>query len=142
MDLSLLDDRRLEDFNRYTALNDTADMLFDTINSNKSGMIIEVNASEILRGKVEILNSSIKADTIVVGINLDEISSGVNTGSTVYEFIGTATENITKMLNLIKDDISGFNIIVRITGTSHNTSDLLRAIDDIARMGYTSFIIG
>ena len=141
MDLSLLDDNRLENSGRYTALNDTADMLFDTINTNKSDMIIEVNASEILSGKAEILNPSIKADTIVIGINLDEISSGVNTGSTVYEFIGTATENITKMLNLIKDDISGFNIIVRITGTSHNTSDLLRAVDDIAVMGYTSFII-
>lgn len=142
MDLSLLGDSRLESYSRYNALKNTADRLFDTINANKSGMIIEVNSCEILSGKAEILSQSLKADTIVVGINLDEITAGVNTGNTVYEFTGTATENITKMLELIKDDISDFNVIIRISGTSHNTSALLRAVDDIAGTGWKSFIIG
>ena len=142
MDLSLLNDSRLESYSRYTALDNVADMLYDIINYNNSDMIIEVNSSEILSGKAEILNQQIKADTVVVGINLDEITAGVNTGSTVYEFTGTATENITKMLDLIKDDISDFNVIIRISGTSHNTSDLLRAVDDIAQTGWESFIIG
>ncbi|MDE6426503.1 MAG: putative glycoside hydrolase [Ruminococcus sp.] len=139
-DLILLNDSRLE--NHAPSLTATADMLYNTITGNNSDMLIEVDSADILSGKAEILNFSKKTDTIVLDINLDGISTGVNTGSTVYEFNGTPTENIAKMLYLVSGDISGFNVIVRISGTSCNTSDLLRAVYDMAETGYNSFILG
>lgn len=142
-DLSLLNDSRLESSGRYTALTDAADVLYDTVSANDSDMFIEVSASEVLSNRVEILRPLfIKTDTIILDINLDEISHGVDTGSTVYDFSSTPTENIVKMLDLLKDTVSDFNIVVCISGTAYNTSELLRAKDNIAELGYTSFILG
>ncbi|MCM1507625.1 MAG: hypothetical protein NC177_10900 [Ruminococcus flavefaciens] len=142
-DLTLLNDSRLESSGRYTALTDTADSLYDTITANGSDMFIEVSASNVLSGKVEILKPLfLKADTVVLDIDLDDISKGVNTGSTVYEFSGTVSENIIKMLDLVKETLSDFNVVVRISAVSHNIPDMLRAKDDIAEMGYKSFILG
>lgn len=142
-DLTAIGDSRLESSGRYTALTDVADVLFDTIEENNSDMFIEVQASEVLSGRAEIMKPLfLKADTIVINIDFDEISKGVDTGSTVYEFTGTPSENITKMLDLIKDSISDFNVVVRISGTACNTSELLRAKDDMQKLGYISFILG
>lgn len=142
-DLTLLNDSRLEDYERYTALTDVVNLLYDTVNENNSDMFIEVNASDILCDNSEILKPlAIETDTIVIDINLDEISQGVDTGNTVYEFEGTPSENITKMLDLIEKQLSDFNVIVCISGTAYNTSEVLRAKDDIAELGYISFILG
>lgn len=142
-DLTLLNDSRLESSGRYTALTDVADVLYDTVTANNSDMFIEVRSSEVLSNRAEILKPLfMKADTIILDIDLDEISHGVDTGSTVYEFSGTPTENITKMLDLVKEKLSDFNVVVRISGTAYNTAELLRAKDDIAELGYTSFILG
>ena len=46
------------------------------------------------------------------------------------------------MLDLIEKQLSDFNVIVRISGTAYNTSEVLRAKDDIAELGYISFILG
>ncbi|MDE6672122.1 MAG: putative glycoside hydrolase [Ruminococcus sp.] len=139
-DLILLNDNRLE--NHLPALSSTADMLYSTVTGNNSDMLIEVDSADILSGKADILDVTGNTHTIVLDINLDGIISGVNTGRTVYEFTGTPTENISKMLYLVSGDISGFDVIVRISGNSYNTSDLLRAVWDMAETGYNSFILG
>lgn len=142
-DLELLNDSRLEKSSRYTALTSVADILYDTIAANNSDMLIEVDAADVLSNNAEILKPIfIKVNTIILDIDLDEISHGVDTGNTVYEFSGTPSENITKMLGLIKEKLSDFNIVVRISGVSYSTSELLRANDDMAKLGYTSFILG
>jgi len=142
-DLTLLNDSRLESSGRYTALTDTADILYDAVSANNSEMFIEVSASDVLSDRAEILKPLfMKTDNIILDIDLDEISRGVDTGKTVYEFSGTPVENITKMLGLVKEKLSDFNIAVRISGTAYNTSELLRAKDDMAKSGYTSFILG
>lgn len=142
-DLELLNDSRLKSSGRYTALTQTSDILYDTITENNSDMLIEVDAADVLSNRSEIIKPLfIKADTLVINIDLDEISHGVDTGDTVYEFSGTPSENIAKMLDLVKEKISDFNIVVRISGTSYSTSELLRANDDMAKSGYTSFILG
>ena len=142
-DIQEINDERLESESRYTYLADTANALYETITSNNSDMIIEVSASDVISGKSEILKPTfINADTIVVDINLDEISRGVDTGNTVYEFEGTVSENVIKMLELAKEELSDFNIAVRISGGSNNTSDILTAKDDIKEKGYVSFVLG
>lgn len=142
-DLTLLNDSRLESSGRYTALTDTENVLYNAVTANNSEMFIEVSASDVLSDSAEILKPLfMKSETIVLDIDLDEISRGVDTGSTVYEFIGTPTENITKMLELTKEKLSDFNIVVCISGTAYNTSELLRAKDDIAKSGYISFTLG
>lgn len=142
-DLNILNNSKLEDSNRYTALINVENMLYKTISENNSDMFLEISASDILCEKSEILKSaSLNSDTIVIDINLDEISNGVDTGSTVYEFNDTPSENIIKMLNLIKEKTLDFNIIIRISGNNYNTSEILRAKDDMAEMGYISFILG
>ncbi len=142
-DIQEINDERLESESRYTYLADTANALYETITSNNSDMLIEVSASDVISGKSEILKPTfINADTIVVDINLDEISRGVDTGNTVYEFEGTVSENVIKMLELAKEELSDFNIAVRISGGSNNTSDILTAKDDIKEKGYVSFVLG
>ncbi len=142
-DIQQLNDERLESDGRYTYLADTANVLYETITSNNSDMLVEVSASDVISGKAEILKPLfINADTIVLNINLDEISRGVDTGSTVYEFDGTVSENVMKMLELAKEELSDFNVAVRISGGSNNTSDILTAKDDIKEKGYVSFVLG
>ena len=142
-DIQEINDERLESESRYTYLADTANALYETITSNNSDMLIEVSASDVISEKSEILKPTfINADTIVVDINLDEISRGVDTGNTVYEFEGTVSENVIKMLELAKEELSDFNIAVRISGGSNNTSDILTAKDDIKEKGYVSFVLG
>lgn len=142
-DIEELGDTRLESGSRYTYLTDTANVLYKTITSGNSDMMIEVSASDVISGKAEVLKPLfLDADTIVMDINLDEISRGVDTGSTVYEFNGSVSENVLKMLELSEGELSDFNVTVRISGGSNNTSDVLRTKDDIAEKGYTSFILG
>lgn len=141
-DIGELNDLRLESSERYTYLTDTANELYKTISDN-SDMIIEVSAADVISGKAEVLKPLfLDVDTIVLNINLDEISKGVDTGRTVYEFSGSVSENVMKMLELSESELSDFNVAVRISGGSNNTSDVLRAKDDIAEKGYTSFILG
>ncbi|MDE6665899.1 MAG: putative glycoside hydrolase [Ruminococcus sp.] len=142
-DIEELNDPRIENDGRYTALTDTANILYEKITADNSEMLIEVSASDVISGKSEVLKPLfLNSDTIVLNINLDEISRGVNTGDTVYEFNGTVSENVLKMLDLAKDRLSDFNVTVRISGGSGNTSDILKAKDDMAENGYTSFILG
>lgn len=142
-DIEKLNDTRLESGARYTYLTDTANVLNKAITAHDSEMMIEVSASDVISGKAEVMKPLfLDSDTIVLNVNLEEISRGVDTGSTVYEFEGSVSENLLKVLELSEDEFSDFNVTVRISGGSNNTSDVLRAKDDIAEKGFTSFVLG
>ncbi|MBQ6033997.1 MAG: hypothetical protein IJL33_00705, partial [Ruminococcus sp.] len=64
------------------------------------------------------------------------------TGDTVYEFTGTPAENVRKMLELVSDDVSDFNVAVRVSGTTLSTQEMLEAKEEIVGYGFDSYVLG
>lgn len=128
---------------RYMALTSAANLMYDKAMHNNSKMLLEVNASDILRGKKDVLQPMLlKVNTIVLNIDLDAISYGVYTADTVYEFSGTPAENVKKMLDLVGEDLDEFNVAVRVSGSAAGVQELLDAKDEIVECGYDSYVIG
>lgn len=128
---------------RYKVMTSAANTFYEHITNKGSKMLLEVSASEVLKGNKDILQPLVlKVNTLVVNIDLDEIRYGVFTGDTVYEFSGTPAENVDKMLDLIAEDISSFNVIVKIKGVNFNPSDLIKASEKVKENGFNSCIIG
>ena len=128
---------------RYMALTSAANTMYETIINNGSSMMLEVNASDILQGKSDILQPMmLKVNTIILNIDLDLLSYGIYTDETVYEFTGTPAENVKKMLDLVSEDVEEFNVAVRVSGATLSTQDLLESMDEIVEYGYESFVLG
>ncbi len=128
---------------RYKAMTSAANTFYEHITNKGSTMLLEVSAADVLKGSKDILQPLIlKVNTIVVDIDLDEIRYGVFTGDTVYEFSGNPAENVDKMLDLIAEDISSFNVVVKIRGVNFNPSDLIKASEIVKENGFSSCIIG
>ncbi|WP_028520413.1 putative glycoside hydrolase [Ruminococcus flavefaciens] len=128
---------------RYMALTSAANMMYDTIMNEGSKMMLEVNASDLLKGKNDVLQPMLlKVNTVILNIDLDLISYGVYTDDTVYEFTGTPAENVRKMLELVSDDVSDFNVAVRVSGTTLSTQEMLEAKDEIVGYGFDSYVLG
>ena len=128
---------------RYMALTSAANMMYENVVNNGSSMMIEVSAADLLKGNSDIVQPMLlSANSFVLDIDLDEISGGVYTADTVYEFDGTASENVDKMLKLVNEDLADFNVAVRISGTSVSISELVKAKESISKYGYSSFVIG
>lgn len=128
---------------RYMALTSAANVMYGAIVNSGSSMMIEVSAAELLKGHNEILQPMLlNSKSLILNINLDVISYGVYTPDTVYEFDGTASDNVDKMLRLLSEDLSEFNVSVRISGESVSISELVKAKEKISSYGYSSFVIG
>lgn len=143
-DLEILSPK-LSGSDRYMALTSAANLFYDKIISNGSTMQIEVSATDLLKGNNDIISQPmmLNVSSIVLNINVDEISNGVYTSETVYEFSGTAAEKVKKMLALVSDEIQAFrNVAVRISGSSVGTDELLKAKEEISEFGYKSYVIG
>lgn len=141
-DIDILGDRYVSS-DRYMSLTSAANMMYEKAMSNDSKMLLEVDASDILRGKKDILHPMLlKVNTLVLNINLDNIVYGVITPDTIYEFNGTPSENVKKMLDLVGDDLEDFNVAVRVSGSTAGIQELLDAKDEIVRCGYDSYVIG
>ncbi|HRU98875.1 MAG TPA: putative glycoside hydrolase [Ruminococcus sp.] len=141
-DLDLLDPA-LSRSDRYMALTSAANLMYDKIMSSGSRMLIEVSAADVICGRADVLQPMLlTANTVVVNIDIDEISHGVSDGWTVYEFEGNASDMTVKMLDFIGDKLDDFNVIIRISGTSVPTEDLIKAKDELAAHGYQSYVIG
>lgn len=142
-DLALLDPK-LGSKDRYIAMTSAANMLYDCILSNGSTMLIEVSAAELLQGNDDIISQPmlLNVKNIILNINMDEISYGVYTNGTVYEFTGTPAEKTQKMLGLVENKLTDFNIAVRVSGSSLTKAELIEAKDTIEEEGYKSFILG
>ncbi len=131
--------------NRYMALTSAANLFYDTAVSKGASMQIEVSAEDLLKGKNDVISQPmmLNVSSIVLNINIDSISYGVYTNETVYEFSGTASDKVKKMLQLVSDYLRGFrNIAVRISGSSVGTDELIKAKEVIGEFGYRSFVIG
>ena len=84
----------------------------------------------------------LKVNTVILNIDLDALAYGVFTPDTVYEFNGTPSENVRKMLDLVGDDLEDFNVAVRVSGSTAGIQELLDAKDEIVGCGYDSYVIG
>lgn len=127
---------------RYMALTSAANTLYEHITNKGSSMMLEVSAADILSGKSDIMQPMLlKVNTLILDINIDEIKYGVSTGDTVYDFSGAAAYNVDKMLDLIWDEISGFNVVVKITGQNYNPSDTARIVEKLSEREINSYIL-
>lgn len=141
-DLKILDEK-LSSQDNFMALTSAANLFYDKALKNGAAMAVEVSAADILRGKSSVLQPMLlSAGTVIVNIDIDEISGGVTDGWTVYEFSGTAAEKTKKMLGFINEKLKGFNVAVRISGTTVSTEEKLKAKEESAAFGYHSFVIG
>ena len=78
----------------------------------------------------------------LLDINIDELSSGVYTEDTVYDFSGTVPEKAEKAVNMVENELSEFNIVIRLSGNSCSMMDFVEARDSLVNKGYDSFILG
>ncbi len=141
-DLDMLDPE-LATGARSRAMTSAANLFNDKILSNGSAMFIEVSAAELIKENNDILQPMLlNVHNIILNIDLDELSSGVYTQSTVYEFTGKASDKAVKAVDMVENNLSDFNVAVRISGDSANMSEILEARDDLAEKGYKSFVIG
>lgn len=141
-DIDILGDRFVTS-DRYMALTSAANLMYEKAMSNGSKMLLEVNASDLLKGKKDIVQPMLlKVNTVVLNIDLDNIAYGVWTPDTVYEFSGTPAENVKKMLDLVGEELDDFNVAVRVSGAAAGIQELLDAKDEIVGCGYESYVIG
>lgn len=141
-DIDYLGDRFVSS-DRYMTLTSAANIMYEKAMTNGSKMLLEVDAADILRGKKDILQPMLlKVNTVVLNIDLDAIAYGVATNETVYEFNGTPSENVKKMLDLVGVDLEDFNVAVRVSGSTAGIQELLDAKDEIVGCGYDSYVIG
>lgn len=128
---------------RCMALTSAANLLYDTSVSGGSSMFIEVSAADILAGSSDILQPILlSVNTIVLNINIDELGSGVSDGRNYYEFSGKASEKLSKCIGFLSSRLSDFNVIVRISGSTLTTQNLIEVKETIAECGYNSFVLG
>lgn len=141
-DLDILDPE-LSTPARSMKMTAAANMLNDRILQNGSSMFIEVSAADIIKENDDILQPMLlNVNNIVLEVNIDELSSGVYTSDTVYDFSGTVSEKAEKAIEMVEDDLSEFNIIVRLSGDSCSMMDFVEARDALVKKGYESFILG
>ena len=143
-DLELLPEE-LSSKKRFQALTSAANLFYDRAVMNGASMSIEISASDLLRDNADILSEPLYLNvrSVIVDIDIDEISSGVNTDTTVYDFSGTASDKTAKMLELISDKLVSYpDAAIRISGTSVGTDELLKAKEVIKDYGFKSYVIG
>ena len=143
-DLAILPSE-LKEPSRFQALTSAANLFYERAVSSNSTMAIEVSAADILKGNDDIIHEPLylNVKSIILRIDVDELSAGVYTDTTVYDFNGTASEKVEKMLGLVKDKLKDFNnVAVRVSGNIVGTDELLKAKEVAYEQGYTSFVIG
>ena len=143
-DLELLSEE-LSSKKRFQALTSAANLFYDRAVANGASMSIEISASDLLRDNADIINEPLylNVKSLIVKIDIDEISGGVATDTTVYDFNGTAADKTAKMLELIKNKLSAYpDTAIRLSGTSIGTDELLKAKEVIKDYGFKSYVIG
>lgn len=141
-DLDILDPE-LSSPSRSMKMTAAANLLNDRILKNGSSMFVEVSAADIIRGSKDILQPMLlNVNTVVLNLNIDELSSGVYTSETVYDFSGSVTEKAEKAVKLVEDDLSDFNVVIRLSGNSSSMMELIEARDSLIKKGYSSFVLG
>ncbi len=141
-DLELLDPE-LSLPSRSMKMTAAANLLNDRILKNGSSMFVEISAADIIKGSKDILQPMLlNVNTVVLNINIDELSSGVYTSETVYDFSGSVTEKAEKAVKLVESDLSDFNVVIRLSGNSPSMMELIETRDFLIKKGYSSFVLG
>lgn len=118
-----------------------ANLCADRVSSQKERFLLEVSAADVLTDRADVLQPMIlSTNTIVLTIDLFELSQGISDGTTTYDFPGSPAENCRLMMDLIHEKLSGYNVIVRVKGGTY--AELLRARDEMIEYGYTSYVLG
>lgn len=141
-DLDLLDER-LSRSDRCMALTSAANLLYNKCLSNGASMFVEVSAADIIRGNDDVLQPMLlSSNTVVLNIDIAELSAGVSDGMTIHEFNGTPEEITEKCLKSTEDKLKDLNVSVRISGTGYTPEQLIKAEEKAAGLGYRSFVLG
>lgn len=141
-DLTLLGEE-VKKSDRYLSLTSLVNSLYSKFISGGTAMMLEVSAAELLSGGGEVIQPMVlDVNTLVLNVDFDEIGKSVTAPDTVYEFSGTAKENAEKIIGLVKDRLSDYNVVVRFSGKNTEQSELIKAKEVISGYGYSSYIIG
>lgn len=141
-DLTLLGEE-VKKSDRYLSLTSLVNSLYSKFISGGTAMMLEVSAAELLSGGGEVIQPMVlDVNTLVLNVDFDEIGQSVTAPDTVYEFSGTAKENADKIIGLVKDRLSDYNVVVRFSGKNTEQSELIKAKEVISGYGYSSYIIG
>ncbi len=141
-DLELLDPE-LSSPSRSMKMTAAANLLNDRILKKGSSMFVEISAADIIKGSKDILQPMLlNVNTVVLNINIDELSSGVYTSETVYDFSGSVTEKAEKAVKLVESNLSDFNVVIRLSGNSPSMMELIETRDFLIKKGYSSFVLG
>jgi hypothetical protein len=133
----------VNDSNRYMSLTSLVNMVYSQMISGGTTTMLEVSAVDMLQGNCEVIQPMLlDISTIILNIDLDDMGTAVTTSETVYEFTGTNDENATKILNLVKNQLGDYNVIVRVSGSGFTANELYKVKNAIAELGYSSYIIG
>lgn len=128
---------------RYNTLVSLANELYSVAVNNDTAVMLEVSAEDIIEGNAEVLKQELLSiSTIVVNIDFDELYSIESDDGMIYEFAGTASENAKKVMRIIKEDIEGFDVVIRLSGDSLYESELEDVQETLSNMGYKSYILG
>lgn len=129
---------------RYLAMTSAANVMYDTILSNGSTMMMEVSAVDLLRGNAEVIQPMLlNVNTIILNVDFDEIGQAVLVQNDIIEFKGSTDEIATDIVGRVKDDIAEYNVAVRFSGENVNKEELIKAKEKIAgQYGYLSYVIG
>lgn len=141
-DLELLGERYSRS-DRCMALTSAANLMYDKAMSNGISMQVEISAGDILSGRGDVLQSMLLSSTnVILRVDIDELSSGVSDGTTLYEFTGSPGDMALKCITLTAEKLSEFNVSIRLTGSSLTAAQVRDAREKIAEYGYNSFIVG
>ena len=114
-DYDLLGDRYKEE-ERYLAMTSAANQIYDSILSNGSSMMLEVSAGDMLMGKNDIVKPMVlSANTIVIDINCSDLKTLSDSGK-ISGISGSSSDIITDVYTRLRDQLSDFNVVVRISG--------------------------
>lgn len=141
-DLELLGERYGRS-DRCMALTSAANLMYDRAMSNGISMQVEISAGDILSGRGDVLQPMLlSATNVILRVDIDELSSGISDGTTLYEFKGSPGDMALKCMTLTAEKLSEFNVSIRLTGSSLTAAQVRDAREKIAEYGYNSFIVG
>lgn len=127
---------------RYTALVSLANELYDIASKNNIPSMIEISATDILKGNSEVFKPELLTfKTIVVNIDFDDLYSIETPDGKVYEFNGDNVSNAKKIMRIIKEDLKDLKVIIRLSGDNVYMEELEEIKESLIKQGYESYIL-
>ena len=141
-DLELLDDE-VNDPERYLVLTSMMNTIYSSSLTANCSAILEVSAADVAQDRAEVLQPMVlQISTLCVNVNMDELANGIDVNGMPYDFNGSIEENLEKILGLIKDKVSDFNVIIRISGKGSENADYNAVKEIVNKYGFKSYEIG